>query len=134
MIPRGARDAWPPAHGQACEAGPEAAIAGARADLRDLTSTNHLGPNLQQESPQAVPRCRARRAPSGTRAAERSAAERAVETLAAAVSLSFETSASYFDPCRDERRMKEWIELRGSDPSWIELAREACRFVRGKKA
>jgi TfoX/Sxy family transcriptional regulator of competence genes len=39
----------------------------------------------------------------------------------------------YFDPRRDGRLMKEWIQLRGTKPSWIELAKEAHRFVSGKK-
>jgi TfoX/Sxy family transcriptional regulator of competence genes len=38
----------------------------------------------------------------------------------------------YFDPRRDGRLMKEWIELRGAKPSWIALATEAHRFVKGK--
>jgi TfoX/Sxy family transcriptional regulator of competence genes len=39
---------------------------------------------------------------------------------------------SAFDPRRDGRVMKEWIELRGDKPPWLELAREAHRFVGGK--
>jgi TfoX/Sxy family transcriptional regulator of competence genes len=39
---------------------------------------------------------------------------------------------SAFDPRRDGRVMKEWIELRGDKPPWLELAREAYRFVGGK--
>jgi TfoX/Sxy family transcriptional regulator of competence genes len=38
----------------------------------------------------------------------------------------------YFDPRRDGRVMKEWIELSGAKPPWIELAREAHRFVKSK--
>ena len=38
----------------------------------------------------------------------------------------------YFDPRRDGRLMKEWIELHGTEPSWIELAKEAHHFVKGK--
>src|SRR5262245_37945475 len=34
----------------------------------------------------------------------------------------------YFDPGHG-RLMKEWVALAGSEPSWIELAREAYRFV-----
>jgi hypothetical protein len=30
------------------------------------------------------------------------------------------------------RLMKQWIALSGDEPSWIELAREAYRFVRGQ--
>jgi hypothetical protein len=37
----------------------------------------------------------------------------------------------HFDPRHDGRQMKEWIELRGTSPPWIELAREAHRFVEG---
>ena len=37
-----------------------------------------------------------------------------------------------FDPRRNGRVMKEWIELNGTKPSWIELATEAHRFVKGK--
>jgi TfoX/Sxy family transcriptional regulator of competence genes len=40
-------------------------------------------------------------------------------------------AGSRFDPRRDGRVMKEWIELTGKEPPWIELAKEACRFVRG---
>jgi len=36
----------------------------------------------------------------------------------------------YFDPRRDGRLMKEWVELRGTEPSWLELAREAYCFVK----
>ena len=39
----------------------------------------------------------------------------------------------YFDPRRDGRLMKEWIELRGTEPSWIALAKEAHRFVDGTR-
>jgi len=39
---------------------------------------------------------------------------------------------NYFDPRRDGRLMKEWIELRGSEPSWVDLATEAHRFVKSK--
>src|SRR5262245_47927039 len=38
----------------------------------------------------------------------------------------------YFDPRKDGRLMKEWVVLRGSRPSWIELAKQAQRFVGGK--
>jgi TfoX/Sxy family transcriptional regulator of competence genes len=38
-------------------------------------------------------------------------------------------AGAYFDPRRDGRLMKEWIELHGTKPSWIELAKEAYRFV-----
>lgn len=40
----------------------------------------------------------------------------------------------YFDPRRDGRLMKEWIELSGTKPAWIELAREAHRFVKGSRS
>jgi TfoX/Sxy family transcriptional regulator of competence genes len=35
----------------------------------------------------------------------------------------------YFDPGHG-RLMKEWVSLYGETPSWIELAREAHRFVK----
>jgi hypothetical protein len=35
-----------------------------------------------------------------------------------------------FDPGHG-RRMKEWIAVDGADPDWVELAREARRFVGG---
>jgi hypothetical protein len=35
-----------------------------------------------------------------------------------------------FDPRRDGRPMKEWVVLNGTEPSWIELAKEAHRFVK----
>jgi TfoX/Sxy family transcriptional regulator of competence genes len=38
-----------------------------------------------------------------------------------------------FDPRHDGRVMKEWIELEGREPPWIELAREAHRFVKGAR-
>ncbi|HZM16740.1 MAG TPA: TfoX/Sxy family protein [Candidatus Krumholzibacteria bacterium] len=38
-----------------------------------------------------------------------------------------------FDPRGDGRLMKEWVVLTGAKPPWIELAREAHRFVRGEK-
>jgi hypothetical protein len=37
----------------------------------------------------------------------------------------------YFDPRRDGRLMKEWIVLDGGTPPWIDVAKEAYRFVRG---
>lgn len=40
----------------------------------------------------------------------------------------------YFDPRRNGRLMKEWIELYGTKPSWVELAEEAHRFVKRKNA
>ena len=43
-------------------------------------------------------------------------------------------AGEYFDPRRDGRLMKEWIELSGNVPSWVEVATEAHRFVKGKKA
>jgi TfoX/Sxy family transcriptional regulator of competence genes len=39
----------------------------------------------------------------------------------------------YFDPGHG-RLMKEWVALTGDTPSWVELAREAHRFVKGIKA
>jgi TfoX/Sxy family transcriptional regulator of competence genes len=39
-------------------------------------------------------------------------------------------AGKYFDPRRDGRLMKEWVELRGTEPSWLELAKEAHRFVK----
>jgi TfoX/Sxy family transcriptional regulator of competence genes len=38
-----------------------------------------------------------------------------------------------FDPRRDGRVMKEWIELSGEEPAWTDLAREAHRFVKGTR-
>ena len=35
-----------------------------------------------------------------------------------------------FDPRRNGRPMKEWVVLKGTKPPWIELAREAHRFVK----
>ena len=40
-------------------------------------------------------------------------------------------AGSYFDPRRDGRLMKEWLELSGNKPPWLDLAREAYRFVKG---
>lgn len=39
-----------------------------------------------------------------------------------------------FDPRRDGRVMKEWIVLRGTTPPWVELAREARRYVKSGTA
>jgi len=36
-----------------------------------------------------------------------------------------------FDPRRDGRLMKEWVVLDGPTPPWLEVAREAYRFVSG---
>jgi hypothetical protein len=36
----------------------------------------------------------------------------------------------YFDPGHG-RLMKEWIALSGSPASWVGLAKEALRYVRG---
>jgi hypothetical protein len=36
-----------------------------------------------------------------------------------------------FDPRGDGRLMKEWVVLEGARPPWLEVAREAYRFVRG---
>lgn len=41
-------------------------------------------------------------------------------------------AGSYFDPRRDGRTRKEWLELKGTEPPWLELAKEACVFVAGK--
>jgi TfoX/Sxy family transcriptional regulator of competence genes len=41
-------------------------------------------------------------------------------------------AGAYFDPRRDGRLMKEWIELAGPKPPWVELATEAYRFVKSK--
>jgi TfoX/Sxy family transcriptional regulator of competence genes len=38
-------------------------------------------------------------------------------------------AGAYFDPRRDGRLMKEWVELSGTKPSWVALAKEAHRFV-----
>lgn len=43
-------------------------------------------------------------------------------------------AGEYFDPRRDGRLMKEWIVLKGRKPRWLDLAREAHRFVSGAKA
>jgi TfoX/Sxy family transcriptional regulator of competence genes len=40
-------------------------------------------------------------------------------------------AGSHFDPRRNGRVMKEWIELSGTKPPWTDLAEEACRFVGG---
>jgi len=42
-------------------------------------------------------------------------------------------AGAYFDPRRDGRLMKEWIELSGAKPSWVALAKEAHRFVKAVK-
>jgi TfoX/Sxy family transcriptional regulator of competence genes len=42
-------------------------------------------------------------------------------------------AGEYFDPRRDGRLMKEWLMLSGAKPNWIELAKEAYRFVAGNK-
>ena len=39
----------------------------------------------------------------------------------------------YFDPGHG-RLMKEWVAVTGGQPSWVELAREAHRFVKSGKA
>ena len=36
-----------------------------------------------------------------------------------------------FDPRRDGRLMKEWVVLEASTPPWLDVAREAYRFVGG---
>ena len=36
-----------------------------------------------------------------------------------------------FDPRGDGRLMKEWLVVAGRKPSWVDLAREAYRFVKG---
>jgi hypothetical protein len=38
----------------------------------------------------------------------------------------------YFDPGHG-RLMKEWIAVDAGKAAWVELAREACRFVKGAK-
>jgi TfoX/Sxy family transcriptional regulator of competence genes len=43
-------------------------------------------------------------------------------------------AGDYFDPRRDGRLMREWIQLRGAKPSWIDLAEEARRFVGTKSS
>ena len=35
-----------------------------------------------------------------------------------------------FDPRRNGRLMKEWVVLEGSEPPWLDVAREAYRFVK----
>jgi TfoX/Sxy family transcriptional regulator of competence genes len=37
-----------------------------------------------------------------------------------------------FDPRRNGRPMKEWVVLKGTKPSWLELAKEAHRFVKSR--
>jgi hypothetical protein len=39
--------------------------------------------------------------------------------------------AAFFDPRRDGRVMKEWIELKGASPDWLGLAHEARAYVGG---
>jgi hypothetical protein len=39
----------------------------------------------------------------------------------------------YFDPGHG-RLMKEWVAVAGTTPFWTDLAREACRFVKGGMA
>jgi hypothetical protein len=41
-------------------------------------------------------------------------------------------TGTYFDPRHDGRLMKEWIVVEPAKASWLELAREAHQFVRGK--
>jgi TfoX/Sxy family transcriptional regulator of competence genes len=41
---------------------------------------------------------------------------------------------SYFDPRRDGRVMKEWISIADRRAPWLDLAREAYRFVKTGKA
>ena len=43
-------------------------------------------------------------------------------------------AGEYFDPRGDGWLMKEWVVLAGTKTPWIELAREARRFVRGAEA
>jgi len=40
----------------------------------------------------------------------------------------------HFDPRKNGRVMKEWVVLNGTKPPWIELAKEAHRFVGGSEA
>lgn len=42
-------------------------------------------------------------------------------------------SGEYFDPGHG-KLMKEWVAISGPKPSWTDLAREACRFVKGGMA
>ncbi len=42
-------------------------------------------------------------------------------------------AGEYFDPRRDGRLMKEWVVLAGDKPDWVEIAKEAYRFVKGRK-
>ncbi len=39
-----------------------------------------------------------------------------------------------FDPRRDGRLMKEWVVLEGTEPPWLDVAREAYQFVAGAAA
>ncbi len=43
------------------------------------------------------------------------------------------SEAERYDPRRDGRLMKEWAVLLKHQEGWIELAREALRFVDGRK-
>ncbi len=38
-----------------------------------------------------------------------------------------------FDPRGDGRLMKEWVVLEGTEPPWLEVARDAYRFVAGPR-
>lgn len=38
-----------------------------------------------------------------------------------------------FDPRRDGRLMKEWVVLAEGEPDWVDVAREAHRFVKTGK-
>jgi hypothetical protein len=40
----------------------------------------------------------------------------------------------YFDPRKDGRLMKEWVVVESGQANWIDLAREAHRFVAGGKS
>jgi hypothetical protein len=52
---------------------------------------------------------------------------------ARAAELVADGTGVYFDPRRDGRLMKEWVVVRAGRASWIELAREAHRFVSAAK-
>ena len=45
-----------------------------------------------------------------------------------------EKCGSRFDPRRDGRLMKEWIVLNDRSPDWVDIVREAYRFVKGRAA
>jgi hypothetical protein len=51
---------------------------------------------------------------------------------ARAAELVGEKAGTYFDPRKDGRLMKEWAVIEPGQANWLELAREAHRFIGGK--